>query len=147
MLWPIDSKGRIGTGVLMIPTLRRVSSVLSLTRRLAHAPATFLVLVSLPVVVAAVINDAVHGVVPTVGQFVGIETEAGAPPRTSTLTFVVAGQGITARKPASAFWTCVWAFPRVQFRVSFQVVETSEAGLASRALVRLLLAVGQQMAL
>lgn len=147
MLRPIDSKGRIGTRVLMIPTLRRVSSILSLTRRLAHTPAALLLLVSLSVVLAAVINDAVHRIIPTIGQFVRIEPEARAPPRTSTLALVVASQGIAARKPTAALWTCVWAFPSVQFRMSFQVVETSETRLASRTFIRLFLAVGQEMAL
>lgn len=147
MLWPIDTKGRIGTGVLMIPTLRRVSSVLSLTRRLADTPTIVFVVVSLSVVIAAVINDAVHCVIPAIGQFVGIEAEAGATSRTATLTFVVASQGVAAREPAAALWTCVWAFSSVQFRMSFQVVKTSETGLASRTFVRLFLAVGQQMAL
>lgn len=39
------------------------------------------------------------------------------------------------------------AFSSVEFRVSFQVVETSETGLASRTFVRLFLAVGQEMTL
>ena len=147
-MWgPIDTKGWVCTGVVMIPTLRRVSGVLSLTRRLADTPATFLVIISLSIMVAAVIDDTVHGVIPAISQFIGIEPKARATPGTSTLTFVVASQGVAARKPPTTLWTCVRAFSSVQFRVSFQVVEAPETGLASRTFVRLLLAVGQEMAL
>lgn len=75
MLWPIDTKGRVCTGVVMIPTLRRVSGVLPLTCRLADPSTTFLVIISLSIMIAAVINDAVHGVVPAISQFIGIEPE------------------------------------------------------------------------
>jgi hypothetical protein len=132
----------------MIPTLRRISSILPLARRLADTSSVILIVLSLAIMFAAVVDDAVHGLVTaTVGQFVGIKTETGPASRTATLALVVPSQRVATRKPAAALGTGMWALTSVEFRVSFQVMETSKSSLARGTLVWLLLAVCQEMAL
>jgi hypothetical protein len=58
----------------------------------------------------------------------------------------VSGQRVAASEPAATFGTGVWSFTSVEFRVAFQIMQTAEACLARRTLVRLFLTVGQEVA-
>jgi hypothetical protein len=132
----------------MIPTLRRVSSILPLTRRLTDSSSVILLVVSFAVMIAAMVYHAVHGLVATaIGQFVAIKAEARPAPGATSLTLVVPRKRIATRKPAAALGTCMWPFSSVQFRMSFQVVKTAETGLAGGTLVGLFLAVRQEVTL
>jgi hypothetical protein len=147
-MWPAYSEGRISTRMLMIPTLRRVSRILPLTRRLADSSSVVIVLVSFPIMIAAMIYHAVHGLVATaIGQFVAVKAETRPASCATSLAFVVPCKRIATREPAAALGTCMWTFSSVEFRVSFQVMKASETRLAGGTLVRLFLAVRQEVAL
>lgn len=133
--------------MLMIRTLRRVSSILPLTRRLANTSAP-VILVFFPFsVVLAMVDYAVHGLVAFSIHVVIIYTKARPATSAATLALVVAGEGIPAGEPPATLRTGVWPLASVQFRVAFQVMQTAETRLASRTLIWLLLAVRQEMAL
>jgi thiamine transporter ThiT len=147
-MWPVYSEGRICTRVLMIPTLRGVSRILPLTRRLANSSSFIVVLISFPIMVAAMIYHTVHGLVTTaIGKFVAVKAEARPASCATSLTLVVPRKRIATREPAAALGTCMWTFSSVEFRMSFQVVKASETRLAGGTLVGLFLAVRQEVAL
>ena len=129
----------------MIRTLRRVSGVLPLTRWLADAATTVVVVIAL--VVVTCVDDAVHAIFALAVAHFLVDSKTGPAAGTATLALVVAGECVASSKPAAALETRVRAFARVKLRVAFQVVQTPETGLARRTLIRLLLAVRQQVAL
>lgn len=130
--------------MLAIRTLRRVSGILPLTRGFTDTSTSFLILISLSIVFV-VVDEPVHSIVtPHIAHFL-IQAEAGTTASTATLALVVAGKSVSARKLAATLGAGVRALACVQLGMTFQVVQTAEAGLARRAFVRLLLAVCQQM--
>lgn len=142
----VDSKGRVSAGVLAIRTLRRVSSILPLTRRFTDTSTAFLVFLALSIMLT-VVDETVHTVLTPHFVHIIVQAEAGTAAGTATLAFVVAGEGIPACELAAAFWARVWTLAGVQLGMTFQVVQTAKPGLAGRAFVWLFLAVCQQVAL
>jgi len=112
---------------------------LSLAGGLTNAPA-IIVFVTLAVRFASV-DDAIHAFVTFAIPKVVVDAEARAAPRTATLTLVMARKRIATCKPAAALVACMGTLASVQFRVPFQIMQTTETGLACGTFVRLLLAV------
>lgn len=121
-------------------SLRRVSRVLPLTRRLTHSSAVF-VFLSFAIVFATVVHYAVHAIFAlALAHFVVVEAEAGSATGAPALAFVVASQCVSAGKPAATLRTGVRTLSRVQLGVALQVVQTAESSLARGTFVGLLLA-------
>jgi hypothetical protein len=108
--------------MLVIRTLRRVSSVLSLTRRLAHTAANAIVVLVGLAIALIVVQDAVHAIIPLSVAELIVEAKARTAAGTSSRAFVVPRQSIAARKLAAAFGTYVRALAGVQFRMTLQVM-------------------------
>jgi hypothetical protein len=128
----------------MIRTLRRVSGVLSLTRWLAFAATSVVVVVSFAIRLPRV-DDAIH--IPLRPVQLVVATKARPAACTATLALVVSCERISTRESAAALEAGVRSLAGVQLGVAFQIMQTAEAGLTCRAFVWLLLAVRQQMAL
>jgi hypothetical protein len=102
------------------------------------------------------IHESIHGVLLwtsggfsasfSIVIFAGIAPHAGAAAGATALAFVVACQGIAPSESAPALGADMRPLAGMEFRVSLQIVEPAEPGLARLTHVWLLLAVGQQVA-
>jgi hypothetical protein len=137
----IRSNRRVCAGMVRIRTLGRVPSVLSLTRRLTDSPTTIFIIVALSIRIAGV-DDPIHAFIAFVSEII-VHAEARAAARTATLTLVVSRERIATCEPAATFVARVRTLSSVQFRMTFQIMQTTETRLASGTFVRLLLTVGQ----
>ena len=135
----VRSNRRISAGMVRIRTLGRVPSVLSLARWLANAPA-IIILVSLSIRLARV-DDTIHAFVALVPEIV-IDAEARATARTATLTLIVSRKRIATCKPAATLVARVWPLASMQFRVAFQIMQTTETRLTGGAFIWFFLTVG-----
>jgi hypothetical protein len=126
--------------MVRIRTLGRVPSVLSLTRRLTDAPTAIFVFVTLSIRLAS-IDDTIHAFVTFIPEIV-IDAEARATARTATLTLIVSRKRIATCKSATTLVARVWTLTSMQFRVAFQIMQTTETRLTGGALIRLFLAMG-----
>jgi hypothetical protein len=113
---------------------------LSLTRRLADAPAAIFVFIALSVRLASV-DDTIHAFVTFVPEIV-IHAEARATARTTTLALIVSRKRIATCEPAATLVARVWTFASMQFRVAFQIMQTTETRLTGGAFIGLFLTVG-----
>lgn len=120
-------------------SLGRVPSVLSLARRLANTPA-IIILVSLSIRLTR-IDDTIHAFVALVPEIV-IDAEARATARTATLTLIVSRKRIATCKPAATLVARVWPLASMQFRVAFQIMQTTETRLTGGAFIWFFLTVG-----
>lgn len=132
--------------MVMIRTLRRVPSVLPLTRWLTHATAGIFIVVPFAIVLAGV-DNAVHVAIALAIRQVIVHAETRPTACTATLTLVMARKRVPTSKSAATFEASVWPLASVQFRMAFQIVQTAETRLAGRTFVWLFLTVGQKMAL
>ena len=121
----------------MIRALRRVSGILPLTRWLTLTATSIVIVVSFSI---AGVHDAVHVVALSVAE-IFVHAEARPAACTPTLALVVSRKRIAASESTAALKASMGALASVQFRVAFQVMQTTETCLARRAFVRLFLAV------
>jgi len=135
----IRSNRRICAGMVRIRTLGRVPSVLSLACRLTDSPTTVVVFVALTIRLASV-DDTVHALVAFVSEIV-IHAEARAAARTATLTLIVSRKRIATCEPAATFVARVRTLASVEFRMTFQIMQTTETRLARGTFIRLFLTV------
>ena len=127
--------------MVVIRTLRRVSSVLPLTRWLTLATTTIFIVFPVAVVVAGV-DDSVHVAIAFAIRQVIVQAEARPTACTATLTLVMARKRVPTSKSAATFEASVWPLASVQFRMAFQIVQTAETRLAGRTFIWLFLTVG-----
>jgi len=120
-------------------SLGRVPSVLSLACRLTDSPTTVVVFVALTIRLASV-DDTVHALVAFVSEIV-IHAEARAAARTATLTLIVSRKRIATCEPAATFVARVRTLAGVEFRMTFQIMQTTETRLARGTFIRLFLTV------
>ena len=126
--------------MVRIRTLGRVPSVLSLACRLTDSPTTVFVFVALTIRLTSV-DDTVHTLVAFVSEIV-IHAEARAAARTATLTLIVSRKRIATCKPAATLVARVWPLASMQFRVAFQIMQTTETRLTGGAFIWFFLTVG-----
>ena len=111
---------------------------------LAASSISFVIRLAVLIIVIGVVH--VHAIIAgSAVVCIVVASEARASSSASAWPFVMASQSVSSGELASALVTCVWAFSGMKLRVSLQIVQPPEAGRASLADIRLLLAVGKQM--
>lgn len=115
-----------------------------------HAHAAFILYIH---TLRLCIDEAIHRVLrtwmdPSVAVFIfrSVTSHARSTTRTSALSFVMSSESVTTGKSTPAFGANVWTLSGVKLRVSFQIMKSSKARLASLAHVRFLLTMCKKVA-
>jgi hypothetical protein len=100
------------------------------------------------------IDETVHGIFGTGGNSAlaiiilwPITSHTGSATGAAALTFIMSSKSITACEPTPTLRTDMWTLSGMELRMSLEIMESPKARLASLTYVRLLLAVGEKMAL
>jgi hypothetical protein len=100
------------------------------------------------------IDETVHGIFGTGGNYAlaiiilwRITSHTRSATGAAALAFIVSSKSITARESTSTLRTDMWTLSGMELRMSLEIMKSPKARLAGLAYVRLLLAVGEKMAL